>query len=310
MAWDGPILTDSGGFQVFSLSRLVKIHDEGVRFQSHFDGSWHRLTPEDVIRIQGSLASDIMMPLDECVKYPCEKDAAELAAKRTVEWAKRSKKIHEGLGNYVIRALGNRPNHQITQSPSHSLLFGIVQGSSYLNLREQCARRLVDMDFDGYAIGGVSVGEPKDLINEIAGFTADLLPAGKPRYLMGVGEIPDILNAVSNGIDMFDCVIPTRNGRNSVAFTKKGPMVLRDKIYMHDHNPIDPACGCFTCRTHTRAYLRHLYKSEEILALSLISLHNLYFYAKIMSQIRDAIKQDSFFRYKSALLRTYKRKEI
>ena len=220
-----------------------------------------------MVDIQIGLSSDIMMPLDECVKYPCEKDRAELAMRRTVEWAKRSKIAHgRGL---------------INQTPTS--LFGIVQGSSYLDLREECANRLVDMDFDGYAIGGVSVGEPKELIHEIATFTADLLPENKPRYLMGVGEIPDILNAVSNGIDMFDCVIPTRNGRNSVAFTRTGPMVLRDSKYAHQHISIDSECKCFTCRTHTRAYLRHLYKSNEILGLSLISLHNIYFYAKIMS---------------------------
>jgi queuine tRNA-ribosyltransferase len=305
MAWDRPILTDSGGFQVFSLSRLIKVFDEGVRFQSHFDGSWHKLAPEDVINIQKILGSDIMMPLDECVNYPCEKDRAELAMRRTVEWAKRSKKIyaphplpspHRGEG----RGEGGR----------NQLLFGIVQGSSYLDLRRECAQRLVDLDLDGYAIGGVSVGEPKGLINEIAGFTADLLPADKPRYLMGVGEIPDILNAINAGIDMFDCVIPTRNGRNSVAFTRKGPMVLRDKIYAHEHIPIDSGCGCFTCRTYTRAYLRHLYKAEEILALSLISLHNLHFYAKIMAEIREAIKEDRFLQYKNNLERTYKRLRV
>jgi len=287
MAWDKPILTDSGGFQVFSLSKLIKVHDEGVRFQSHLDGSWHKLTPEDVVGIQGGLGSDIMMPLDECVKYPCEKDKAELAMRRTVEWAKRSK-------------TASRKKSQ--------LLFGIVQGSSYLDLRKECAMRLVDIGFDGYSIGGVSVGEPKDLIWEIAGFTAELLPQNKPRYLMGVGEIPDILHAVSCGVDMFDCVIPTRNGRNSVAFTRSGPMVLRDKQYINQHIPIDADCGCFTCRTHTRAYLRHLYKAEEILGLSLISLHNIYFYAKIMREIRQAIKEDKFLQYKKKLDRTYKRR--
>lgn len=289
MAWDKPILTDSGGFQVFSLSRLIKVHDEGVRFQSHFDGSWHKLTPEDIVNIQKDLGSDIMMPLDECVHYPCEKDKAELAMRRTVDWARRSK-----------RCLAP------TKVPG-TFLFGIVQGSSYLDLRKACVKALIDIGFDGYAIGGVSVGEPKDLINQIVNFTSNLLPHDKPRYLMGVGEVPDILNAVNAGVDMFDCVIPTRNGRNSVAFTRNGPMVLRDKKYTHQHIPIDPECGCFACGTHTRAYLRHLYKSGEILALSLISLHNLYFYAKIMSEIRQAIKEDKFLNYKKALEKTYKR---
>lgn len=289
MAWDKPILTDSGGFQVFSLSDLVKIDDEGVRFKSHLDGSPHKLTPEDVIRIQKDLGSDIMMPLDECAHYPCEKDKAEFAMRRTVEWAKRSK-----------RCLA-------PASLNKQLLFGIVQGASYLDLRKECAERLVDIGFDGYSIGGVSVGEPKDLIWQIAGFTAGLLPEDKPRYLMGVGEIPDILHAVSCGIDMFDCVIPTRNGRNSVAFTRNGPMVLRDSKYTREHIPIDRECACFACKTHTRAYLRHLYKSQEILGLILISLHNIYFYAKIMSEIREAIKLDRFREYKKKLEKSYKR---
>jgi queuine tRNA-ribosyltransferase len=287
MAWDKPILTDSGGFQVFSLSDLTKIDDDGVKFKSHIDGSFHRLTPESVIGIQRDLGSDIMMPLDECVHYPCEKDKAELAMRRTVEWARRSKEA--------------RTNKK-------QLLFGIVQGSGYLDLRKECARRLVSIGFDGYSIGGVSVGEPKDLIWQIAGFTADLLPQDKPRYLMGVGEIPDILHAVSCGVDMFDCVIPTRNGRNSVAFTRNGPMVLRDSRFIHDHTPIDPDCGCFACRTHTRSYLRHLYKSEEILGLTLISLHNIYFYAKIMSEIRDSIGKGRFLQYKKQLEKTYKKR--
>lgn len=300
MAWNGPILVDSGGFQVFSLSKLMKITDDGVEFKSHIDGSRHTFTPEDVIRIHQALGSDIMMPLDECVHYPCEKDKAELAMKRTIEWARRSK-AHVGAGPCACPSQGDHRG-----SP---LLFAIVQGSSYLDLREECAMRLVEIGFDGYSIGGVSVGEPKDLICEIAGFTAGLLPLDKPRYLMGVGEIPDILHAVSCGIDMFDCVIPTRNGRNSVAFTRNGPMVLRDSKYSHEHVPIDKDCGCFTCRTHTRAYLRHLYKSEEILGLTLISLHNIYFYAKIMSEIREAIKQDRFAQYKKNLEKTYKKGE-
>ena len=298
MAWDKPILTDSGGFQVFSLSDLTKIDDDGVKFKSHIDGSFHRLTPESVIGIQKDLGSDIMMPLDECVYYPCEKDKAELAMRRTVEWARRSK-----------AAVGADPCVRPQQGRHRGLplLFGIVQGSSYLDLRKECAQRLVNIGFDGYSIGGVSVGEPKDLIWGIAGFTAGLLPENRPRYLMGVGEIPDILHAVSCGVDMFDCVIPTRNGRNSVAFTRNGPMVLRDSKYIHDHTPIDPGCKCFACRTHTRSYLRHLYKSDEILGLTLISLHNIYFYAKIMSEIRESISKGRFAQYKKNLEKTYKR---
>lgn len=298
MSWPGPILVDSGGFQVFSLSKLMKITDDGVEFKSHIDGSRHKFSPETVIKIHEALGSDIMMPLDECVHYPCEKDKAELVMRRTIEWARRSKRClapaRQQFSDKVPGAFLNR-----------QLLFGIVQGSSYLDLREECAKRLVEIGFDGYAIGGVSVGEPKDLIWEIAGFTAELLPENKPRYLMGVGEIPDILHAVSCGIDMFDCVIPTRNGRNSVAFTKNGPMVLRDSIHAHEHIPIDAECGCFACKAHTRAYLRHLYKSEEILGLSLISLHNIYFYAKIMSEIREAVKHDQFREYKKKLEKSY-----
>ncbi|OIO80550.1 MAG: tRNA guanosine(34) transglycosylase Tgt [Candidatus Omnitrophica bacterium CG12_big_fil_rev_8_21_14_0_65_43_15] len=293
MSWPGPILVDSGGFQVFSLSSLMKITDDGVEFKSHIDGSRHKFTPEGVINIHKALGSDIMMPLDECAHYPCEKDKAELAMRRTIEWALRSKRC---------QAPKNVPGTFLNRQ----LLFCIVQGSSYLDLRKQCAKQLIDIGFDGYAIGGVSVGEPKDLIWEIAGFTAGFLPHDKPRYLMGVGEIPDILHAVNCGVDMFDCVIPTRNGRNSVAFTRNGPMVLRDSRHTHGHIPIDPECGCFTCRTHTRAYLRHLYKTEEILGLALISLHNVYFYAKIMTEIRQAIKLDKFNQYKKQLEKTYK----
>lgn len=285
MNWERPILTDSGGFQVFSLAVLRKVTDEGVEFQSHIDGSRHFLTPEKMLEFQTGLGSDIMMVLDECVHYPCEYEMARRAAVRTLEWARRSK---ERLG----KDFESRPN-------KGQAVFGIVQGASYKDLREDCAKALVGMDFDGYALGGLAVGEPREITDEMTRFTVELLPEDKPKYLMGVGEPEDLFDAVSAGIDMFDCVVPTRNGRNGTAFTSVGRFSVRTAVNAKDLSPIEEGCGCYACRNHTRSYIRHLFNTDEILGLKLVSLHNVYFYQKLMREIREAIKEKRFTEYKN-----------
>ena len=287
MNWDRPILTDSGGYQVFSLAVLRKLTEEGAEFSSHIDGSKHFLTPEKAIEIQETLGSDIMMTFDECVHYPAPRDYVEQSLALTTRWAKRSKDFFR------------------TQY-KHQLLFGIVQGSTYLDLRKKAVEDLVSIGFDGYAIGGVSVGEPENLIYEIAGYTADLLPRDQARYLMGIGMPQDILEAISCGIDMFDCVVPTRNGRNGQAFTSKGELQLRNALYKEDFNPIDDECDCFACKNHTRSYIRHLFNTQEILGLKLVSLHNLNFYVKLLKLSREAIKEDRFENFKKEFLSNYK----
>ncbi len=293
MGWDRPILTDSGGFQVFSLSVLRKVNDEGVEFRSHIDGSKHLLTPEAIVEFQRMLGSDIIMMLDECVHYPCEYDYARRAMQRTLDWARRSIQKLETLNSKL----------EINRVQK---LFGIVQGATYKDLRSECAEELVEMDFDGYAIGGLAVGEPGEITREITEFTAALLPEDKPRYLMGVGEPPDLFDAVAVGIDMFDCVVPTRNGRNGTAFTKGGRLLLRNSDYTKDFKPIDEDCGCYTCKAYTRGYIRHLFNTDEILGLRLVSLHNVYFYQHLMNQLRDSIKNGSFLRFKTDFLESYK----
>jgi len=283
MGWQGPILTDSGGYQIFSLALLRKVRDSGVEFQSHIDGMKHVFSPEDVVKIQEDLGSDIIMPLDECVHYPCARDYAEVAMKRTIDWARRSKKAHQ----------------------TKQLLFAIVQGSSYEELRHACAAELVNLDFDGYAIGGVSVGEPQNLIYNITRMVAAILPKEKPRYLMGVGLPEDILEAVEAGIDMFDCVTPTRYGRNGSAFTSEGKLIIRNSSYSQDFKPLDAECDCYACKNFSRAYLRHLFNTEEILGLRLVSWHNIHFYLKLMSGVREAIRQERFSEFKKTFLVKY-----
>lgn len=301
MSWDGAILTDSGGYQIFSLALLRKVSDRGVEFQSHIDGMKHFLTPEDVIQIQGDLGSDIIMPLDECVHYPCSKDHAEIAMDRTLDWARRSKsaagRISEGRGFEIEMQPGGRNAGQ--------LLFGIVQGATYEELRKECAQRLLGMEFDGYAIGGVSVGEPKNLRYNIVNFTVNLLPQGLPRYLMGVGMPQDIIEAVDCGVDMFDCVIPTRYGRNGTAFTSEGKVTVRNAPYAQDFKPLDRDCLCYACKNFSRAYLRHLFNTEEILGLRAVSLHNVHFFLNLMADIREAIRQDRFTEFKKDFLSKY-----
>lgn len=284
MGWDKPILTDSGGYQIFSLALFRKMHDRGVEFQSHIDGLKHFLTPEDVIKIQETLGSDIMMPLDECVHYPCTKDQAKIAMQRTIDWAKRSKDTHQG---------------------KKGALFGIIQGATYEDLRKDCAQRLIDMDFDGYSIGGVSVGESSNLIYNIIDLVANLLPENKPRYAMGIGYPFDIVEAVDRGVDMFDCVIPTRYGRNGTAFTSTGKIIIRNSTYTEDFTPLDAKCGCYTCKNFSRAYLRHLFNAKEMLGLVLLSLHNVYFFLDLMRRIRAAIKEDKFSQFKQMFLLEY-----
>ena len=276
--WDKPILTASGGDQIFSLSGLRKVKDEGVEFQSHIDGSLHFLTPEKVIEIENILGSDIMMPLDECVHYPCERKYAETALRRTTYWARRAKR-------YVL----DRRQHL---AEGHQLLFGIIQGATYEDLRKQSAEEITGIGFEGYAIGGLSVGEPKDLRYNIMSFTVDYMPVGCVRYLMGLGTPEDILEAVKAGMDIFDCVIPTRYGRNGTAFTSRGKVVVRNGLYANDLRPLDEACDCYCCSNFSRSYIRHLFNVEEILGLRLVSYHNIYFYNKLLESIRLAIKED------------------
>ncbi len=289
MNWQGPILTDSGGFQVFSMASLRKITEEGVEFQSHIDGSRHFFSPEDVVEIQRTLGSDIMMPLDECVEYPSEKDRAKTSLELTLRWAERSKMA----------------NGKEQMANGEKLLFGIVQGSTYLDLRKEAVNRLLEIDFPGYAIGGLSVGEPEELMLEILGFTLDLLPENKPRYVMGVGSPLDILNAISLGADMFDCVMPTRNGRNGCAFTSEGKLTIRNAQYAEDKRQVDPGCECFTCKNYTRGYIRHLFSLDEMLGLRLLSLHNLNFYNNIIRNARAAIEKGGFLEFKKEFEKKY-----
>jgi queuine tRNA-ribosyltransferase len=278
MGWQKPILTDSGGYQIFSLALLRKVKDEGLEFQSHLDGQRHFLTPEDVVEVQRVLGSDIMMPLDECVRYPVSRELALKAVERTTHWALRSKKEWE--------------------KKKSGTLFAIVQGSSYEELRKRSARELCDIGFSGYAVGGLSVGEPQDLMYNILHSVVNDLPSDSPRYLMGVGLPEDILEAVSMGVDMFDCVVPTRYGRNGSAFTSLGKVTVRNGAFSRDQTPLDPACACYCCQNFTKSYLRHLFNTGEILGCRLISYHNVFFFLHLMQKIRDAIKGNRFAEFK------------
>lgn len=288
IGWERPILTDSGGYQVFSLTDLRGIHEDGVDFKSHLDGSLHRFTPEGVVNIQRSLGADIIMVLDECTPYPCEEQYADESQKLTVRWAERCKKEFE------------RTCSKYGKSQS---LFGIVQGSTYPSLREASATALGNLDFEGYAIGGLSVGEPAEAMYEMTSVCTSILPAEKPRYLMGVGTPENILESIERGIDMFDCVLPTRNGRNAVLFTSNGKLNMRNAAHADEFLPVDQECSCYTCRNFTRAYIRHLFKAGEIMALQLASIHNLTFYLRLCRQARKEILNNNFQEWKSAQLR-------
>ena len=274
---DRPILTDSGGFQIFSLSKFCRIREDGAEFSSHLDGSKHFFTPEKVLDIQRTIGSDIMMVLDQCVEYPVDEQHARAAMERTIRWAAQS-----------------RGYWGDTFSSDTQTLFAIVQGSTYPHLRRECAARLGEMDFPGYAIGGLSVGEPKELYREITSDTTSCLPDDKPRYMMGVGSPMEILDAVKEGVDMFDCVMPTRIARNGTLFTTKGRVNIRLNEYQFDESPIDPDCGCFVCRSYSKAYLRHIFRAGEIAALVYNTYHNLYFMKQFMLSIRSSIEQGRF----------------
>ncbi len=273
MHWEKPILTDSGGFQVFSLAEMRKISEEGVRFQSPVNGAKVLMTPESSMQVQRELGSDIVMIFDECTPFPATPDEARHSMELSLRWAKRSKNAHEG---------------------NPSALFGIVQGGMYEDLRKISAHGLLDIGFDGYAIGGLSVGEPKDERDKVLECTLPELPTDRPRYLMGVGKPEDIVEGVRRGVDMFDCVIPTRNARNGFLFTRYGTLKIRNSQYQHDTRPIDEQCGCYTCQHYSRAYLRHLDKCTEILGARLNTIHNLYYYQELMRGIRDAIAAGTF----------------
>lgn len=285
MNWRRPILTDSGGFQIFSLGPLRRITDEGVQFRSHLDGSLRFITPEKAMEIQAALGSDIAMAFDVCASYPCSYEDALTALERTTAWAERCRKV---------------------QPAPEQVIFGIVQGSVYPELRARSARALVDMDFPGYAIGGLSVGEPKSLMYEVLEYTTPLLPEDKPRYLMGVGTADCLWEGVARGVDLFDCVLPTRIARNGTALTSWGKLVVRNAAYADDFSPIEQDCDCYTCRNYTRAYLRHLFKAGEMLGPRLLTIHNLHFTLTLMKKIRQSIETGDFAEQKDIFLKQYK----
>lgn len=285
MNWDGSILTDSGGFQVFSLNTLNKITEDGVEFRSHIDGSKHFFSPEHAIKVENALGADIIMAFDECAPYPCDHAYAKSAMDRTYRWAARSRAAH--------------------QRPHDQALFGIVQGGTFADLRQESAKQLVDLDFPGYAVGGLSVGEPKPLMYDMLEVTVPLLPREKPRYLMGVGTPDCLMEGTIRGIDMFDCVLPTRIARNGTALTSRGKVVVRNAAYARDFSPLDPECDCYTCKNFSRAYLRHLIKADEILGLHLLSVHNLRYLIKLMNGLRQAIMEDRTIQYAKDVLSRY-----
>ena len=280
MNWDRPILTDSGGFQVFSLSSLSKIREDGVEFRSHIDGSLHFIGPEKAMEIQLMLGSDIAMAFDECTPYPAEYPYVVKSLELTTNWARKCK-------GYLEKLTSTLP-----------ALFGIVQGGMYKDLRARSLDELVGIGFDGYAVGGLSVGEPKEEMYEVIQFIAPLMPPDHPRYLMGVGDLMDVLIAVENGFDMFDCVMPTRNARNGTLFTSRGRISIKRTEFKSDASPLDPGCSCYTCRNYSRAYLRHLFLAKEILSMRLNTLHNLHFYMNFFKEMRSAIGDKTFAAFK------------
>ena len=292
MHWDKPILTDSGGFQVFSLAKLSKITQEGYSFQSHLDGSSHLLTPEKSVEVQLCLNSDIIMCLDQCLPYPATDAQTHEAMRLTTRWAERCKTAWQA------------------KAGAQNALFGIVQGGMNKNMRQQSAQAIADIGFNGYAIGGLSVGEPKDLMWEMADHTLPYLPDDKPKYIMGVGKPEDLVALVGMGADMFDCVMPTRNARNGQLFTWRGTINIANSRHKQDMNPIDAACSCYTCRHYSRAYLRHLYMAKELLAYRLNTIHNIHFYLSLVRSMREAIKNNRFEQFKQGFYNDYLNKEI
>jgi queuine tRNA-ribosyltransferase len=286
MAWPGPILTDSGGFQVWSLSKLRTLSEEGVRFRSPVDGSMHELSPELAIEVQQALGADIIHPLDECLAYPATHEATERSLELTLRWARRAQVAH-------ARGAGGQA------------LFGIVQGGTFPELRARAARETIALGFDGYAIGGMAVGEPKPIMYDLTAGVAAQLPAEQPRYLMGVGKPEDLVECVARGVDMFDCVLPTRNARNGQCFTWNGALTLKQARYERDGEPLDTACACYACRHFARAYLRHLFMSEELLAYRLLSLHNVHFFQALMAAMRTAIATGAFAPFRARFFDRY-----
>ena len=287
MSWDGVILTDSGGFQVFSLSKLRKITDAGVEFRSPVDGSTHFLSPEIAVQVQQALGADIIHPLDECLAYPASHEAAQRSLELTLRWAARSKAAHVG------------------RAAASQAMFGIVQGGTDEELRTRAARATVELGFDGYAIGGMAVGEPKQAMYDLTALVASLVPAGQPRYLMGVGKPEDLVEAVARGVDMFDCVLPTRNARNGQAFTADGPVTLKQARYARAAAPLDAECACYACRDFSRAYLRYLFMSGELLAYRLLTLHNVTFFLRLMREMRSAIAEGVFGPFQARFFARY-----
>ncbi len=285
MNWDRAILTDSGGFQVFSLADLRNITEEGVKFKSHLDGSSHFISPEKSMSIQNNLGSDIMMVFDECCPYPATYEYTKASMERTTRWAKRCIEAHK--------------------NPDRQGLFGIVQGGMYKDLREESAKQLVELDFPGYAVGGLSVGEPAELMYDILSYTTPFLPEDKPRYLMGVGTPDYLIEAVLRGIDMCDCVLPTRIARNGTAMTSHGKVVVRNATFEKDWTPLDSECDCYTCTHYTRAYIRHLIKAGEILGARLLTIHNLRFLVRLMENVREAIEQDRLLEFRDEFYKKY-----
>lgn len=290
IGWNRPTLTDSGGFQIFSLKEISKVTDEGVEFQSHHDGSKHFFSPEKTIQVQHDIGADIIMQLDECVPYPVEESRAKTAGDRTSRWGKRCLEEHNRLKSL---------------SQTSVSLYGIVQGSVFPELRRKLAEQTVSFGFDGNALGGLSVGESKEELEEVLALTVGMLPQDKPRYLMGVGYPEDILMAVAYGIDMFDCVLPTRNARTGNVFTSTGQLVYRNAEYTDDERPLDPDCNCKVCQKYSRAYLRHLYNQSEITAMVLSTYHSTYFYQQLMKKIRESIGKNRFAEFKKEFLNKY-----
>jgi queuine tRNA-ribosyltransferase len=311
MNWDGPILTDSGGYQIFSLAKLRKITEEGVEFQNHIDGTRAFISPEIAMEIQMVLGSDIAMALDECVPYPCDYDYAAQSTEMTTRWAKRCKAVVSAVlsGQSGAQSTSALDVLRTVHATARQLLFGIVQGGTFEDLRKESAQAIEDLDFDGYAIGGVSVGEPEAEMMRAVEWAEPFLPKNKPRYAMGLGTPPQLLELIARGMDMFDCVLPTRLARNGTAFTAAGTVNLKNAEFIFDKNPIEKKCVCEACREFSRGYIRHLIKAEEILGLRLITLHNLSFYLNLMNRARTEIEEGTFDQFRKAFVAEYKTRD-
>jgi queuine tRNA-ribosyltransferase len=309
MSWDGPILTDSGGYQIFSLAKLRKITDEGVHFQNHVDGTPAFISPESAMEIQAALGSDIAMVLDECPPWPCEREYAARSLELTTRWAKRCKAKSE-ISRNAARDAGEAGLSNQKSEIGRQLVFGIVQGATFPELRKQAAQAIVEIEFDGYAIGGISVGEPVEEMMHAVDSSVPFLPEDKPRNAMGLGTPPQLLDLIARGIDMFDCVLPTRLARNGTAFTSTGTLNLKNAEFALDKNPIEESCACPACPEFARGYIRHLVKAEEILGLRLITLHNLHFYLELMRKARVAIADHCFDRFRRDFARDYAERQL